>query len=58
MTKPDRARTLADARALMAQALTLLDKAEALEAGAHLDAAIHRVDGMTPPNHVRLVHSR
>lgn len=35
---------LADARALMAQALTMLDIAEVWEAGAHLDAAIRGVD--------------
>ncbi|MCJ8156314.1 hypothetical protein [Sphingomonas sp. LaA6.9] len=58
MTMSKRARTLADAQALMAQALILLDKAEALEAGAQLDAVIQRVNYLVGTTPIRLVHTR
>lgn len=58
MTISERARALADARGLIAQALKLLDKAEALEAGAHLDAAIHGIDRIAESVPIRLVHTR
>ncbi|AHE54162.1 hypothetical protein NX02_12305 [Sphingomonas sanxanigenens DSM 19645 = NX02] len=47
MGRDDRANAviiLSRARALMAEALQLLDSANALEPGAHLDLAIHALD--------------